>query len=662
MSEDPYKYFRVEAAELLDELSRAALALEKAGDRQAVARALRHAHTLKGAARVVRLPALAEIAHHIEDLLGPHRNRDAALSSDEARRFYALLDELARGLDAIGGKAAGPAAAPADDTTRSVRAELTKLEMLLDSANEAAVAARSVLRDAERLTAVTQLAQTLVARLSLAVADAPSRKTLELAEQLRDQLSGSERALQTGLQQSVRELVQVVDLADQLRLVRIDSIEVALQRTARDAADALGKRVELVLAGGDARVETDVLAAVQDALIQLVRNAVAHGIEAAAARVRAGKSEVGRIAIEIVRRNRGITIRCRDDGAGIDVPALRRAAGATESTALLDLLVRGGVSTAARVTAVAGRGIGLELVAEATRNIGGTLSVETERGTGTTFSIALPAALSAAEVLSFECAGSLVALPLKAVTLVRRLADSDIVQSGQRETIVHGDATIPVVRLARALGATSHRAPASTAVVMAGSSGSLALVIDRIVGVATVVVRAIPEVARVAAFVAGASIDAEGRAQLILDPEQLAVAAAGLAAPSADEPRVRHRVLVVDDSMTTRMLEQSILEAAGYDVDLAVSAEHGLETAKRNRYSLFLVDVEMPGMDGFSFIERVRADPALRETPAMLVSSRNDAADFQRGRDVGAQGYVVKGEFDQTSFLSQIAALLKVQQ
>jgi len=657
MSEDPYKYFRIEAVELLDELSRAALALEKAGDSQAVARALRHAHTLKGAARVVRLPALAEIAHHIEDLLAPFRNRDAALGADEARRFYALLDNLKQGLGAIG--AAGPAAAPVEDATRSVRAELTKLETLLDAANEAAVAARSVLRDAERLSGVSQLAQALVARL--AAVDMPSRKTVELAEQLREQLSGSERALQAGLQQSVRELVQVVELADQLRLVRIDSIEVALQRTARDAAEALGKRVELVLTGGDARVEADVLAALQDALIQLVRNAVAHGIEAAPARVRAGKPEVGRIVIEVARRNRGVAIRCRDDGAGIDAPALRRAAGATDSTSLLDLLVRGGVSTAPRVTAVAGRGIGLELVAEATRNIGGTLSVETERGAGTVFSIALPAALSAAEVLSFECAGSLVALPLKAVTVVRRLRDNEIVQSGQREAIVHGDATIPLERLARALGAATHRAPASTVVVMAAGGGSLALVIDRVVGVATVVVRAIPEVARVAAFVAGASIDAEGRAQLILDPEQLAAEAAGLAAPSDAGPRVRHSVLVVDDSMTTRMLEQSILEAAGYEVDLAVSAEHGLETAKHKRYSLFLVDVEMPGMDGFTFIERVRADPALRDTPAMLVSSRNDAADFQRGRDVGAQGYVVKGEFDQTSFLSQIAALLRIQ-
>jgi len=117
-------------------------------------------------------------------------------------------------------------------------------------------------------------------------------------------------------------------------------------------------------------------------------------------------------------------------------------------------------------------------------------------------------------------------------------------------------------------------------------------------------------------------------------------------------------VLVVDDSLTTRMLETSILESAGYVVDAAASAEEGLERAKARRYGLFLVDVEMPGMDGFGFIERTRADPALRDIPAMLVSSRASLADRQRGAAVGAQGYIVKGEFAQNEFLARVRQLV----
>jgi two-component system chemotaxis sensor kinase CheA len=116
--------------------------------------------------------------------------------------------------------------------------------------------------------------------------------------------------------------------------------------------------------------------------------------------------------------------------------------------------------------------------------------------------------------------------------------------------------------------------------------------------------------------------------------------------------------LVIDDSLTTRMLEQSILESAGYQVDLATSAEEGLVQARRRTYQLFLVDVEMPGMDGFTFVERTRADPTLRNTPAILVTSRNSPEDKHRGADAGAHAYVVKGEFDQVELLETIRKLV----
>jgi two-component system chemotaxis sensor kinase CheA len=123
-------------------------------------------------------------------------------------------------------------------------------------------------------------------------------------------------------------------------------------------------------------------------------------------------------------------------------------------------------------------------------------------------------------------------------------------------------------------------------------------------------------------------------------------------------PAARLPVLVIDDSLTTRMLEQSILESAGFQVDVATSAEEGLEKAKRGRYALFLVDVEMPGMDGFTFVEKTRADPALSAVPAVLVTSRSSPEDKKRGEDAGARAYIVKSEFDQRVFLDRIHALV----
>jgi two-component system chemotaxis sensor kinase CheA len=159
-------------------------------------------------------------------------------------------------------------------------------------------------------------------------------------------------------------------------------------------------------------------------------------------------------------------------------------------------------------------------------------------------------------------------------------------------------------------------------------------------------------------IVAGVSLDAEGNPQLVLDPDGLVARAQlgdttefELAAPGFP-------VLIIDDSLTTRMLEQSILESAGYEVDVAICAEDALEYARRKRYSLFLVDVEMPGMDGFTFVERIRADPALSGIPAILVTSLAAPEDRQRGFDVGAQGYVIKSEFDQAELLTLIKPLV----
>jgi two-component system chemotaxis sensor kinase CheA len=196
-------------------------------------------------------------------------------------------------------------------------------------------------------------------------------------------------------------------------------------------------------------------------------------------------------------------------------------------------------------------------------------------------------------------------------------------------------------------------------VIVTADAREVAIGVDAIVGAANIVVRSLPAAAPAERLVAGATLDADGTPQLVLDPAELCAAALGAArAAEPADSRPPATVLVIDDSLTTRMLEQSILESAGYDVELATSAEEGMLKAKERKYGLFLVDVEMPGMDGFEFVTRTRMDPVLRETPAILVTSRASDEDRQRGRDAGAHAYVVKGEFDQSRLLETIRGLM----
>jgi two-component system chemotaxis sensor kinase CheA len=229
--------------------------------------------------------------------------------------------------------------------------------------------------------------------------------------------------------------------------------------------------------------------------------------------------------------------------------------------------------------------------------------------------------------------------------------------------VAHRGALLPFLPLARLLGrAAPPPAPRRfwSGVVVDAGGRQVVVGADRLGGATEVVVRPLPAHVEALPAVAGAFLDAEGNPRLILDPAGLLAVTREVAA-SAEEaaPARRPPILVIDDSLTTRMLEQSILESAGYEVELAVSAEEALEKARGRRYGLFIVDVEMPGMDGFEFVRLTRADATFASIPAILVTSRSAAEDRRRGVDVGASAYIVKGEFDQGRLLAAIEDLVE---
>jgi two-component system chemotaxis sensor kinase CheA len=186
----------------------------------------------------------------------------------------------------------------------------------------------------------------------------------------------------------------------------------------------------------------------------------------------------------------------------------------------------------------------------------------------------------------------------------------------------------------------------------------VAVGVERILDRAAVLVRALPALAPADPVVGGVSVDAEGNPQPMLDPERIVGAVRQLERAALRPPAPRATILVVDDSLTTRMLEQSILESAGYAVELANSAEEAMEKVRHQRFGLFLVDVEMPGMDGFELVARLQSDTELRHIPAILVTSRASPEDRKRGAEAGAKGYVVKSEFDQVDLLRRIGSLM----
>ena len=687
MAQDPYKYFRPEASELVDQFARGVLDLEKgATGKTAVAHLLRLAHTLKGAARVVKQTEVANRAHAIEDALAPFRDSTDPLGRTD-------IDLLLEHLDAISAELATltppspPAASPglaADgqaDVSLQLRAgqpDLTEADAVLVGVAETHVLI-GALRDVARGVEQTRLLadQLLTAWPAHGAADTtPYAGTYAdgrdvVAGELRRQVGVVERRLGSAIDQIDRELRQVRESAERLRLVPAACLFTTLERCARDTAHALAKQVAFEGSGGDIRLDAPVLAVVQPALVQLVRNAVAHGIEAEPTRHAAGKTRAGRVSVRVSRRGSRIVFACHDDGAGVDVDAVRRMAaqrglivsnrGRGGADDIVDILLRGGISTASTVTKASGRGIGLDIVREAVERLNAELGLDTAPGLGTTFELIIPPSLASVDALLFQTGnlGATAAIPLDAVRGTLRLVAGDISQSAAGASIRYRDNAIAFLPLGTALsgkGWSSERA--WTAIVVHASDSLAAIGVRRLLGIGKIVMQPLPSGMRTSPIVIGAALDAGGSPQLVLDAEALVAAAQRAQAFALAPEPARPPVLVVDDSLTTRMLEQNILESAGYAVDVAISGEDALARVRDKRYALILCDVEMAGMDGFRFIERIRTNPASSDVPAILVTSCAQPEYRQRGRDVGAQGYIVKGEFDQSKLLNMIAPLI----
>jgi two-component system chemotaxis sensor kinase CheA len=683
-SRDPLRYFRIEARELVDQISAGVLDLDQRPGRDLVARLLRFAHTLKGAARVVRQQEIADRAHAFEEVLVPHRTEDRPLPADELRELLRLNDEIARYVAALEpqaqaaepGAAAAPEAAagrPAEEEP-APRAATADLDELLDAIGEANARIAPLREGGRALTGLHRSAEALADQLRTGRTAMSGPAGRAAVQRMAGELGVLGRRLSDAVDQVERELDEVRGRAEGLRLVPAGTIFTALHRAVRDAADAEGKRVRFTGHGAGLRMGPHLLNQVNGAFLHVVRNAVVHGIEPQDGRVAAGKPVEGSVTVEVERRGRWAVFRCVDDGRGFDLGALRRTAESLglltpggpdpQPQAVVDLVLHGGISTSPAVTEVAGRGIGMDVVRDVASRLGGEVSVRTEPGSGTTVQMIVPLTLLSINGLVVEAAGTVVTMPLDAVRRCVRLPPEEAATAAATGRLPHDGQVMPFLPLGRTLStapADIEAAP-GVAVVVLADQHTVAIGVDRLAGTATLVARPLPDLAPAAPVIGAVAIDLDGNPRLVLDPHGLVAEArrgrtAGGDAPATAAPRLP--ILVVDDSLTTRMLERSILESAGYEVDLAATGEEGLEKARTRQYGLYLTDIDMPGIDGFTFVAETRADPDLARVPAILVSSRSSAEDRRRGAEVGAGAYVVKGEFDQEELLDHIRRLIR---
>jgi chemosensory pili system protein ChpA (sensor histidine kinase/response regulator) len=479
------------------------------------------------------------------------------------------------------------------------------------------------------------------------------------------------------LQQQARTITELQNGLMRTRMVPFQRHVQRLSRIVRQAANDTGKKAELVVEGASGELDRQVLERMLPPFEHMLRNAVVHGIEKPRDRVAAGKSEAGRIVLELHREGAEVMVRLIDDGGGMNLKAIRDKGAALglippgqtlSDEDAMQLILEPGFSTAGTITQQAGRGVGMDVVATEIKRLGGALHMETKPGQGTIFTIRLPFTLAISHALVVRTGDEFYALPLPTVEGVLRLSKAEVLAhlgkdasafdyGGQKYRFQHlaafvslepsplpeQDVTIPVV------------------LVRAGEH-STGLVADELVGSREIVVKSVgPQISSIRG-ISGATILGDGRIVIILDIGALVRAEwRGRAQPPVvpkDKSDKRTFAMVVDDSITVRRVTQRLLERNGMRVLTARDGMDAVTLLQDNIPDVILLDIEMPRMDGYEVAAHVRNDPRLKDVPIIMITSRVGEKHRARAIELGVDDYLGK-PYQEAQLLDAIAPLVE---
>jgi chemosensory pili system protein ChpA (sensor histidine kinase/response regulator) len=492
------------------------------------------------------------------------------------------------------------------------------------------------------------------------------------------------RQSETLLIQQSRVSAELQDGLLRTRMLPFDTMVPNLRRTLRQAAQEEGKSAQLYVEGAHGEMDRNLLDRIKAPFEHMLRNAIAHGIEAPADRRKAGKPTEGAVRIRVAREATEVVVRVSDDGRGLDREAIRARAvergllrpdARPSDDQLLGLITQTGFSTASQVTQLAGRGVGMDVVANEIKQLGGSLAIESTAGQGTTFVLRLPFTLAVTQAIVVRIGEATYAIPMTSVQGVARISPEDLAarMAEPNPAFDYNGDSYGIHDLNELLGLPpSHGGEEEQLPLLLTRAGDLraAIRIDAVIGSREIVVKSVgPQVSSVPG-VLGATIMGDGSVLIILDlpplvrhgiarrEQRLADGLSAVSMPLLDEQRAKSLVMVVDDSITMRKVTGRVLERHDYEVATAKDGVDALEKLHDRVPDLMLLDIEMPRMDGYELATQMKADPRLRDVPIIMITSRTGDKHRQRAFDIGVDRYLGK-PYQEVELLAQIAEVLE---
>ena len=688
--------------------------------KQVIENIFREAHTLKGAARVVNLKAIESVCQPLESVFSALKYQEIALSPQLCGLFHKAADTLARLVASAGAERSGddlesdrelinllgsvshgtavndnpiksiitsesiPSKLDAvllPSTISSVRIPVSRLEPLLVQAEEMLQIKMAV---SQRLEELKEIKQTLSSLKEEPVESQENRGTF--LNKLQNQVVAVIAAFKRDKRMFDRMVDEQLETMKQVLMLPVSTLLEGFPKFVRDLALDQGKEAELIIHGAEIEIDKRILEELKDPIMHIIRNCIDHGIKKPDERGRLNKTAGGTITITVTpKEGRQVEILITDDGAGIE--AERVLAVAVKSGVItaeqarelnfqdtLALIFQSGVSTSPIITEISGRGLGLAIVREKIDRLGGTISLETSLGAGTAFRFLLPLSLSTFRGVMAKAGEQLFIFPAVSVRRVMRVKNEEIKTVENRETILADGQVLSAVSLGKVLqlpprknAGVSGKSRASgyiPVIILTSEDKNIAFMVEEVLEEQQFLVKSLGRQLNSVRNIAGAAVLGNGRIVPVINIQDLMKSAVravetGSVVPAAEGSVLKNeKILVAEDSITSRTLLKNILEAAGYQVVTAVDGADAFAKVRTGEFDLVVSDVDMPRMNGFELTAGIRADKKLSELPVVLVTALESREDRERGIDAGASAYIIKSSFDQSNLLEAIKKLI----